>query len=545
MQFLRKAWLQTKALGETLTPSQKWLIGLVVIVMGLLVLVILPYVGGSSMVPISQFAPERQPEVLQRLAVHDIKAEVKAGQVWVASDRQMEAIAVLQQAELTTVDTSAAFNQLITQQSPWMSDGQNKQAYMLALRKTLGLIVASFNGVKSADVFLSTPEDKGFGATYIRPSASVSVTMESGKSVNHKLTEAIAGLIAGAVAEMQPQDVVVVDANNGQQFTVKGEDEIAPDETLDLLIAQENRYRRKIENVLNYIPGVKIAVNVQASPVLRKDIEEFEYSKTEPLRLQESREQERRNVSDAGEAGARPNAQLSIPGGASSGTMETMSEKRSEFGPLNITRKVAAREVGNTTKQVNVTINIPRSYFRGMLLQGLDTPGQELTAQQIEDAAAKELPRIVAQVEPLINAEAEGVVRAHMIPDPDVLLAMLGGGPKEDTGFITLVQSPLAKPLGLGGLALLSLALMAYMVRKSLQQPPLPSVEELAGVPPPLPTDDDLIGEVAEEDTAMAGVEVGEDEIRSRKIAEQINDMIKANPDEATNLFNRWVQAED
>jgi len=543
MEFLRKTWLQARALRERLTPTQSFLILAVVIIMILLIMVILPYATSQEMVAMPQFA-RSEAEALQRLETRGIKAEVRSGHIWVSKDKQIEAIAVLQQSDLMSADTSAAFDQLISQQSPWMTNTQNRQAFNLALRKTLGQIIAKMNNVKSADVFLSVPEKKGFGETHVRPTASVNVVMKSRHNVNKRLTEAIAGLVSGAVAEMQPRDVVVVDANNGQQFTIGNEDEMAPGESMELLVAQENRYRRKIEQVLNYIPGVKIAVNVKADAVMRKDIQEFEYGKTEPLLMQESKEIERKSTSEAGAAGVRPNTQLTIPGSAQNGMEETITESRSEFGAKNLTKKTQAREVGHTTQKVSVTVNIPRSYFIGMLMQNGDQT-EKPTPEQIEEAAQKELPRIEAQVEPLIDAEDKGVVRAHMIPDPEVLIAMLGGGPQEPSGLLAMLQSPLAKPLGMGLLAAFSLALMGYMVRKSLQQPPLPSVEELAGVPPPLPTEDDLIGEVAEDEGAMAGVEVDEEEIRARKIAEQISEMVKANPEEAGSLFNRWVEADD
>ena len=43
----------------------------------------------------------------------------------------------------------------------------------------------------------------------------------------------------------------------------------------------------------------------------------------------------------------------------------------------------------------------------------------------------------------------------------------------------------------------------------------------------------------------MQGVELDEAEIQQRKVAEQISEMIKANPTDAANLFGRWVNVED
>ena len=43
----------------------------------------------------------------------------------------------------------------------------------------------------------------------------------------------------------------------------------------------------------------------------------------------------------------------------------------------------------------------------------------------------------------------------------------------------------------------------------------------------------------------IEGLEMGDGEMRSRKIAEQISDMIKSNPDEASSLLGRWVRRGD
>ena len=69
----------------------------------------------------------------------------------------------------------------------------------------------------------------------------------------------------------------------------------------------------------------------------------------------------------------------------------------------------------------------------------------------------------------------------------------------------------------------------------------MPTIEELAGVPPTLPTDDDLMGEVDEMDSSLAGVELDEDELRARQIADQISDLVRANPEEAGGLLTKWV----
>ncbi len=545
MEFLRRHWLQARALFDQLTPSQKWLMLALIVCLGLSGLLILAYVPSTDLIPITSFAGKNQAEVVARLEAENIDVTAKAGQIYVPANKRFEAISILQSSELLTEDTSVAFDDLIKNHSPWMSDEQNKQAYMLALRKTLSMIASKMKGVEHADVFIAKPDDIGFGTTYVKPTASVNVKMARRKPLDKHMAQAIAGLVAGAIAELEPADVTVIDSSYGRQFSGIDDGVVAPSETFEFLKAQEEHYRTKIIDALGYIPGVRVAVNVKNDPMLAKDTETYAYEKSERLTSQESEDIERKSVSDRGEPGVRPNTGLSIAGARQQGTQETIAKARSEFGGPVMVERSKSHTVGNTVMQVSVTVNIPRTYFVGRIkMRGGAAGDAEPSEEDIQAEVATELPRIEEQVAPLISAADKGVVKAHMIPDPEALLAFRESS-KELSGFAAMIKQPWFQPAVLSGLTFLAIMLMFGMVRKALRQPKLPTVEELAGVPPSLPSEDDLLGEVEEAETGMEGVEVDEDEIQMRKLAEQISEMVRANPSEAAALFNRWVESDD
>ena len=101
--------------------------------------------------------------------------------------------------------------------------------------------------------------------------------MQHGRRVDKNLVDAIAGWVRGAVAEMRPQDVTVIDANLGRVFTVADEDQILPGEAMAQMAQLEQYHRSKIMEVLSYIPGVIVAVNVRADPVLRQQTRTVAY----------------------------------------------------------------------------------------------------------------------------------------------------------------------------------------------------------------------------------------------------------------------------
>jgi flagellar M-ring protein FliF len=437
---------------------------------------------------------------------------------------------------------------MIKNQSPWDSDRQNRQRFLLAKQKVLGEVISRMAGVRNAVVMIDMPQREGFGATHVKPSASVNVVMDGSSRVNTHLVESIAGWVSGAIAELEPSRVVVIDANSGRQFTGKNQNDFAAGESFEDIQNREMHYRNKVERALSYIPGVIVAVNVLTDAMVAEDRKSYVYSETEPLASERRVEETRRSGSNAGEAGARPNTSASIDGGGGDSMVETRTESESDFREKPLTQESRTTIRGNTTKSINVTVNVPRPYFASLYMQA-NPPAEGEQPQEPDDATLRafadaHLREIESQVQPLITAEGDSIVRAHLIPDPRQMIASFNPQ-AESSGMLVALSGGWGKTIGLAALALMSLTIMFTMVRKATQQPQLPTVEELAGVPPTLEGDDDLIGEAYEEEGAMAGVEVDEDQIRSRKIAEQISEMIKTNPSEAASLVGKWVRTEE
>lgn len=557
MEFLRRSWLQIRTQLSDLSASQRMLIAMSMVVMLLALGLLLLYPWKSSTVRLPPVPMDRQATSLARLKAAGIDATSEAGNIVVPVAKQDQALAILAQEDLLAGDTSVAFDTMLSKQNPWMSNAQNAQAFLLTKQKVLGQVIAKMRGVRSADVMISMPEEKGFGKTVVRPSASVNVMMQSGSPIDRRMVEAIAGLVSGAVAGMRPTDVVVIDAHLGRQFTAKSEQDMAPGETLEHIDQIEQYHRRKISELLAYIPGVIVAVNVQTDPVQQRKVEEFTYETSEPLKTEFSRETERKDSSESGAPGVRSNTSADIEAGGGGGSQEKTTESRNEFGEKNITRRSQHVEFGRSAKQINVAINVPRSYFVNLhnvtkAAKGGDKDKSEQTQpddEQLKPLVDAHLARIKAQVEPLVAVSVgtgvvAGVVRTDVVPDAGTMIA-LANPMVSQSSVAAFASASWLKPAMLLALAVAALGIMFAMVRKAIVQPPLPSVEELAGVPPTLPSDDDLVGEADEGDASMAGIELDEEELRHRKMAEQISELVKSNPAEVAKLFHRWIRTED
>lgn len=542
MDFAKRTWDQISVQLAELSATQKWLVLSLMVILVLTGYLMLQYAASPELVPITGFVGDQE-KVSALLKQRDIDVHAEDGELKVPKDQMNNALAVLKQGNLLAANTTAAFDELIKSRSPWLSNEQHRQNILIAKQTVLGLIIAKMKDVQSADVMVSMPAKEGFGKSHVRPTASVNVVMRGGVYVSRTQVEAIAGLVSGAFSPMLSQAVVVIDANRGRQHTAKDENDVPPGDTLEHLKLVEAHRKQKIENVLDHIPNVIVAVNVLTDSILRKNVEQYEYQSDDQLASEKTKDMSRTKTANRGEPGIRSNVGNDIAGGGGDVVNETTAESETRFDPKKLTAKTRFIEIGHATKQINASINVPRSFF--VTVFDAEQPKDQEEKQDPDDAFIQtQLDAIKSMVEPLVEQEGHpGIVRVHMIPDAAMLAAMMA--PVPEGGLNAMFGSGWARHIGLTLLAMISLGLMFAMVRKASQRQDLPSVQELAGLPPSLGDDDEMIGDVEESDTAIVGVELNEAEVRSRKVAEQITELIKGNPSEAGVLINRWLHRGD
>ena len=250
MDFLRRYWTQIQAQLAQLAGANLTVVVLVVVTLALVMWVVLSYVGKPEYVALAQLSGDQQVQAVSRLKAEGMVVRTSGQQILVPADKRMEAMAILAQNELLGANASSVFDELVRNQTPWSTNQQNEQASLYAKQKFLAQVIAKMKGVRSADVIVSLPQKVGFGSTHNRPSASVNVVMQGGAALDRGLVKAIASWVSGAVAEMRPQDVSVVDANSGRTLSVPAEEDSAPTETLELVHQLERDYREKILRVL-------------------------------------------------------------------------------------------------------------------------------------------------------------------------------------------------------------------------------------------------------------------------------------------------------
>lgn len=560
----------SKMLGDIRTQfaklgaSQRLLLASLGIILGMALLLVALYAGKPSMVELMPSGGNQA--LLASLRGAGIPAEERDGTIVVPAGVQTAALAYLGQNGQLPDDTTLLFGNLLGAQSWQNSREQNRQIYRIALQNELGRVIGEYRGIRQATVLLDVPEPTGLGAAVRQPTAAVTVFSDNGAAIDQGTVDAVGHQIAGAVAGLDVGNVRVIDGATGQQRRPRREGDLIATTTLELAARYEDQTRQKIGDMVGYIPGVIVAVTAQVDASKREGQEQRYFSPDEGGTTSfVTSETTSDNTNGSAEPGAQPgprsNATADISQGSSgSGTSSQTSTSDTTIQPFVGSRTERFVDPRGMTTGLAVSINVPEGYVASLV----KTEDGAAPEQAEIDAKWEELrTRIKANVLPHVRTmtqQATGVsateaqvadfVQVMLIPGD---MPTLSGGRGGGLGGLASIVGGGGGLGGLGGLldkavlgvlAVVAIGLMFTLVKKASKQVEMPTAEELVGVPPTLETPSDLIGEADESDMAMAGIEVGEEQVKSRRMLEEVAKMVETDPDGAARLMKQWISAE-
>ncbi len=135
-----------------------------------------------------------------------------------------------------------------------------------ALEGELARTIATLSNVESARVHLATPKQSVFIRKRKAPSASVTLRLYPGRTLEKGQIEAIVHLVASSVPELTPEKVTVVD-QKGRLLSHDKSDRAMEMTTSQLEYAQnlEQHYKQRIEDLLTPVLGAdKVRAEVNA-----------------------------------------------------------------------------------------------------------------------------------------------------------------------------------------------------------------------------------------------------------------------------------------
>lgn len=542
MEFLRKIALQTKVHLQGLTTSQKLAIVLSVILIAVAIFALVRWAAEPAMVVLldQPLTAEASARIQQFLDASGVEYELAGDVVRVPIDQRPRLLAQLTQQKLLPDDISLGFAKLIGEASnPWLPMQEQDRRWNVARCNELARVLREFNGVRDARVFVETATRRHVGQPNAQPTASVSVKLADGATLDKELVRAIAGFVSSAVSNLSIYNVTVADATTGRAASVPRPEDGMDADDIDRRKAKEEYFANKIRELLSDIP-VSVKVYCELEPESRQEIKEV-YGK--PVIATESTTSETDTTSTmAGEPGVVPNTTVSVAGGAPVNNHEKTTSDTTYKSEADKT-VTQTRRPRDTIKSISASVTIPKSYLLNVFNLPKDTSDQELdtASTSLREKIKKSVMTALA-----IPSDAEERVTVDWFPDAGALaLAHLGSsGPAE--GVMSMVSTHWDKA-GMAVLAVLGLLMMLMMVRKVGEAPLLPGEESPKGgrkgkLPVAEVEEEVPVSEAKETEPLLVGKEVDEETLRARQIVEQVGELIKGDPVSSASILQRWIE---
>ncbi len=101
------------------------------------------------------------------------------------------------------------------------TDYEKKTIEKYQLNQRLEAVIKTLDGVDNSNVTISIPDDSGYAwdENAATPSASVTVTLKNGKSLQAKQVNGIKQLVSKSVPNMKADDVAVIDTATGEELS--------------------------------------------------------------------------------------------------------------------------------------------------------------------------------------------------------------------------------------------------------------------------------------------------------------------------------------
>lgn len=561
MDQLRQVMSQIQLQFAKMTASQKLLLASLAVIATMTLFLVSQYAAKPAMVDLIPVGGEIDTAGALRGAGYE--AQVIDGKVVVPQGQQRAALAYLAESGQLPGDTTLLFSNLIGSQDWKASNQQHRQQYFIALQNELAANISRFQGVSKASVILDVPQTTGLGRAARPATASVTVFSAGLGGLSQGKVDAVARLVAGAVSGLSPERVQVIDGSTGRAHTSSDEDAQASGRYLEYATQVEKHTREKIEGIFGHIPNVIVSVTAHVDITSVQSTENLFTPKDEGtvslIKSSKSVETLSREASRGAESGVRSNQAVSINNGSGTGSSNEQTTGDMEY----------TSAIGNKTKTVidprgmpthlSASIIIPQEYIVEIIERSRTTADgaepEPVTSEEAQAFFEQSREAFEALVRPHLvsmgtdGSRLSGELSLQMAPLMGAYIPAGGsGGSVGMLGSLTSGGGMLAgagrlvETIVVAILAVLSLGMMAMMVKRSAKRIELPNAEQLVGIPQDIGMGDELIGEAGEGEHVMTGIEVDDQLVEVQQLRDQVSELIDKDPESAAALVERWSE---
>lgn len=241
---------------------------------------------------------------------------------------------------------------------------------MRALEGELSRTIGSLAGIESARVHLVMPKRELFTRDREKPSASVTLKIRGGHSLERNEVTAITHLVAAAVPALEPSRVTVVDNHGRLLARGTGEESLdaSASTVMEYRVAYETRMQQTLEDLLEKVVGAgKVRIQVAADMNFDRIVTNSEKFDPEgqvarSVQSTSGREdaQDKSGKDNVSVANNLPGAEAGAGGGASS---NKLAENNTETTNYEISKTVQNHvKEGGTLNKVSIAVLVDGNY---------------------------------------------------------------------------------------------------------------------------------------------------------------------------------------
>jgi flagellar M-ring protein FliF len=557
MDFLNKAFAQTKDLFLSMTPGTRIVAGLLVaaIAISLFYLFQTNLSGSEEYLFAGRvFSLEELQDIQEAFAKAKLsESEVEGNRIKVPRGKQNDYIGAMIDHDALPRLTNDYWTKALAGSNPFENREAQQARYKHAKENELAVWIRAIKGIEWASVQYDIQEERGFPRKKVA-TAIVAVRPAAGTELDPTRIKGIRNTVAGSIVELKPENVTIQDVNTGRSYNFDAESAIfGADGTGYAAVKQhyEGLWADKVRDAVSYIPGVIVAANVELDPVTRQ----VEWgAKVNPKAGFTSRSSDRSKISSStspvnqGRPGLEAQAGSIMSGGSVSrqGPQSQTEETESVVEKITDRDNYTTEKASLIPKRVTVAVSIPSSYYSDVWKQRNPAPAGKPAPEPTDNDLKNVEDEVTKKVEDIAVGLLPKPVEDLKDPYPRVQVTTYQSLPAAETPAPTATDKAMTwlgnnwSKLGLGLVGLFGLVMLRSMIRSA----PAGPANETPGAAAALraePAEETTDATAESDQEPPPRVLQGSFGDSAPNMKEELAEMVRGNPDAAAAILKNWI----
>lgn len=277
---------------------------------------------------------------------------------------------------------------------PFANNKQMEARKEMARAKLASQMISSLPDISYANVVWDQ-EEKVRWPQRALSTATVSVQPKPGREIPESLVHSIRMAIAGMKANLQPEDVTVFDLGKQIAYRQTSEDDPLNDRLLQRINKLKEMYRREVDIAVDYIAGVRVALNVDVEKV-KSSVRQIRTVQAKATPYMTTTQSNKRNLNQFAvqkEPGQNANGPMNLAGQQTPTRSEDGTDTKETTLMIPSYETLQEHIAGALPENVSLSIAIPESYYRVVAMESGEVTA-ESTEEEIRTAVAKYKPEV-------------------------------------------------------------------------------------------------------------------------------------------------------